>query len=83
MPRSNATRSHDVDLVVKQLGQRIRAARKARGFFQKDVAALIGVSIPSYQALEAGRGTPAFWTFVASCMVLDIPLESLLPKKIN
>ncbi|MDP9897366.1 DNA-binding XRE family transcriptional regulator [Variovorax boronicumulans] len=83
MPKPNAANSPDVDLVVKQLGQRIRAARVQRGLFQKDVAAIIGVSIPSYQALEAGRGTPAFWTFVASCIVLDISLESLLPREIN
>jgi transcriptional regulator with XRE-family HTH domain len=64
----------DVKAVVIRLGERLRKERKARELTQADLAALLGISIPSYQALEAGRGTTALWTWVAACVLLGIEI---------
>lgn len=64
----------DVKAVVIRLGERLRIERKARELTQADLAALLGISIPSYQALEAGRGTTALWTWVAACVLLGIEI---------
>jgi transcriptional regulator with XRE-family HTH domain len=64
----------DVKAVVSRLGDQLRNARKARGLTQSDLAGLLGISSPSYQALEAGRGTTALWTWVAACVLLGIEI---------
>lgn len=64
----------DVKAVVIRLGERLRAKRKACELTQADLAALLGISIPSYQALEAGRGTTALWTWVAACVLLGLEI---------
>lgn len=60
---------------VKGLGRQLREARVKQGLTQAEMASLIGVSIPSYQALEAGRGTTALWTWVAACLLLGVDLQ--------
>lgn len=56
------------------LGRQLREARIKQELTQAEMASLIGISIPSYQALEAGRGTTALWTWVAACLLLDVDL---------
>lgn len=60
---------------VQRLGLQLRAARESQQLSQKEMAALIGISIPSYQSLEAGRGTTALWTWVAACLLLGVEIQ--------
>ena len=69
-PRNH--QQEDIAQTVKELGRRLRTSRKAQGFTQAHMAALIGVSIPTYQHLESGKGTSALWVWVAACRLLGL-----------
>lgn len=64
--------TEDITQTVRELGVRLRVARKAQGLTQSEMAALLGVSIPSYQQLEYGRGTTALWLWVAASKLLGL-----------
>ncbi len=49
----------DVEAMTK-LGQRIRALRLQRNISQSQVAGVVGVTLPTYRKIEAGRGTVEF-----------------------
>ena len=64
----------DVEQELFSLGKQLRSARVAKGWTQAEMAGLIGISIPSYQAMESGTGKGALWTWVWACSVLDLEL---------
>ncbi len=64
----------DVEQELADLGKKLRGARVAKGWTQAEMAGLIGISIPSYQAMESGTGKGALWTWVWACAVLELEL---------
>lgn len=66
------------------VGQRLQAARIAKGLSQERVAHLAGIAGFTYQKFEKGEsrpGTPMnprLATLIALCQVLDLSLEDLL-----
>lgn len=45
------------DAIALQLGDALRERRLRKGVIQEDLAKLVGVSVPTIQKLEKGRGT--------------------------
>ena len=54
------------------LGEKIKNARSLRGLSQIEVANLMGVSLPTYQAVEHDRGNTVISNIKKVCEVLDI-----------
>lgn len=82
MPRRDAPPTFDS--FAATVGQRLHAARVAKGLSQEKVAHLAGIAGFTYQKFEKGEsrpGTPMnprLTTLIALCQVLDLPLEELL-----
>lgn len=45
------------DAIAQQLGDALRERRLRKGITQEDLANLVGVSVPTIQKVEKGRGT--------------------------
>ncbi|MCW2135155.1 helix-turn-helix transcriptional regulator [Arthrobacter sp. VKM Ac-2550] len=61
---------------VKDVGKRIRAARKEAGLTQKDLADLAGTSERTVRAIETGTGNPTLAAVAATANVLGLRLAA-------
>ena len=63
----------------RRLGEVLRAARGTRSM--TSVATAVGMSPETLRKIETGRvPTPAFFTVVALCAELDVPLDQLAER---
>jgi transcriptional regulator with XRE-family HTH domain len=69
-----------VNISQKQIGQRITALRKIKGFSQKDLANNIGMSRPSLAQIELGNRNIDVLEFHKLSMVLDFSLDEFLSE---
>lgn len=60
---------------LKTLGKLINAARRARGFTQKQLAERAGTSERTIIRLESGNANIAWGTVMTVCWLLDIPTD--------
>jgi transcriptional regulator with XRE-family HTH domain len=61
-------------------GERLRAARQARGFSQEQLAVRSGIAQPSISVFERGRSTPEPPTLLALAQALDLlPADLMVP----
>lgn len=78
--------SHDLDrelaLYLRQLGERIRAARKAKGLTQADMQAF-GFNQRHYQKLESGQANPSVATLYRLAAVFELRLPELIDPKLR
>lgn len=58
--------------------ERLRAAREAKGLTQADVANRLGVTRPSYTAIETGKASPSLTTIYKVAKALKIDAAELL-----
>ncbi len=59
-------------------GMRLAAARKAKGFSQTHLAALLGVSLPRYHAWERDNSTPnSIAIYRELCRQLEVTVDWL------
>lgn len=66
----------DWDELLADIGDRIRAERKARGWSQTELGLRAGLSLTLVQRLENGLTT--LRSFVAACAVLEVNIGDLL-----
>lgn len=64
--------------VAAKIGTRARAARRALGMTQQQVADAIGVADGFYSRIERGLAVPAVGTLLAIADVLDVSVDRLL-----
>ncbi len=71
----------DREAMIK-LGARLRAERLRRNFSQEHVAAIVGVTLPTYRKIEAGNGTIEFRHVARALGVLGYAdaLGELIPE---
>jgi transcriptional regulator with XRE-family HTH domain len=62
-------------LKLQALGQRVVHARKVRGLTQRDLAAMVGVSLSSVLALEKGEPGVAIGTLARVLEAMDLLAE--------
>ncbi|MEO0414851.1 MAG: helix-turn-helix domain-containing protein [Verrucomicrobiota bacterium] len=60
---------------ITELGQAIRARRKAAGITQLDLAELSGVALHTISDLECGKGNPTFSVLGQLCSVLGLEIS--------
>lgn len=58
--------------------RRLRAARKAKGLTQAEVAALVGIRQQSYYLYESGKQDPKSEVLADLCRALDVSPDYLL-----
>ena len=63
---------------LKELGQKLKAARKKKGLTQQQLADISHVSLKHIQNCERGEKNPSFEILRALVQVLDISLDSLI-----
>jgi transcriptional regulator with XRE-family HTH domain len=61
------------------LGQRIREARKIKGFDQESFGNAIGLSRPSVINIEKGRQRPSAYQLWLMAKILDQSIQELMP----
>ena len=66
------------DILLKDLGNRIREIRKERGMSQKQLAYKIGKDKQSIQRLESGNVNPSYIYLLQVCTGLEIELKDVL-----
>ena len=67
--------------IAKQVGENLRAARKAKGLTQKEVAALLGKYQPDYSEYETGKIELDYDKIVFLCEKLDMTPNDLFGWK--
>jgi transcriptional regulator with XRE-family HTH domain len=70
----------DVNISQEQIGQRITALRKMKGFSQKDLANNIGMSRPSLAQIELGNRNIDVLELHKLSLVLDFSLDKFLSE---
>jgi transcriptional regulator with XRE-family HTH domain len=65
-------------IVLKQIGARIKAARKVRELSQQAVADAAGINREYLSRVERGTENVSILTLVRVAAALDIPLRNLL-----
>lgn len=63
---------------LKAVGQRIKAAREAKGLTQEDLAALVELSPTHISVIERGVKAAKLDTFVSIANALEVSADSLL-----
>lgn len=63
-----------------QIGERIRAVRKARRMTQAEMAERMGVFPPDISQIENGRRDPTFRTLLRAADALDVPLSAFFTE---
>lgn len=63
---------------AQAVGQRIKAAREAKGLTQEELAALVDLSPTHMSVIERGLKVPNLDSFVAIANALDVSADSLL-----
>lgn len=64
--------------LVKRFGERLRAARKAKGFSQEGFASTVGIDRSYYGQIERGTKNITILKIHQICSVLDIQPGELL-----
>lgn len=60
--------------------ERVKARRKELGLTQAEMAERLGVSQPTYQAIEAGRFEPGLKQLYRVALALDSSVHDLIPE---
>ena len=63
---------------IKEIGRRIKLARKARRISQKDLADKLGRSLRTIQKYESGDIEVSITALVSLCQALNVPLSYLI-----
>lgn len=66
---------------MQNYGKRLKAARKAKGLTQVEIAAILGVTQGSYQRMETGNHDLKMSTIYQLCKTLNISADWLLGLK--
>ena len=64
-----------------ETGQRMRKARKSRGFTQEHVAKKVGMSTAAWCWFEQGKGSISLYKFRKACKVLRKCSNAMLGRK--
>ena len=76
MPRTSPTRRAAQDHA--QMGERLRAVRRARGLSLRELAKQLDVSPSLISQVETGRASPSVSTLYAIAQVLSVSVDDLL-----
>ncbi|PKM73100.1 MAG: hypothetical protein CVU91_05910 [Firmicutes bacterium HGW-Firmicutes-16] len=62
------------------LAEMLRELRKAKGYQQKEIAALLGISPQTYNGYETGRNEPPIEVLVRFSYLYELPIDMLVQK---
>lgn len=68
------------EILLKELGEKVRIARKERKMSQTELANKIGKDQPSINRLEQGNINPSYLYLLEVCQGLEMSLTILLSK---
>ena len=62
------------------LAEMLRELRKAKGYQQKEIAELLGISPQTYNGYETGRNEPPIEVLVRFSYLYELPIDMLVQK---
>lgn len=68
--------------IKREIGKRLKRARKDKGYTQEDVAGLLGLKQVSYSAFERGRSLISLEHLLKLPRILDKPITYFLPDSV-
>ncbi len=71
------------DMELKELGNMMQTARKAKKRTQEEIAKIIGVSKNTVSEWERGEMHPGFLNVKKYCEILEISIDDMLGVKKN
>lgn len=77
-PRAAASPAPTSDVFTRQVGERLHAIRRARGYSLDELAALTGVSKGTLSQIETGGTNPTLAVLWKICDGLGLPFASML-----
>ena len=72
-----------LDPIRKRLAQRLRQARKEKGYSQRDLGLLTGLSDKSISAYEKGKVIPPLEVLIRLAKELDKPVSYFVEEDLN
>ena len=69
--------------IKQQIGSAVRAARKARGMSQQEVADAIGTTLETVSKCERGASAPSLEVFLSMVRVLGLDVPDLVANASN
>lgn len=75
-----ASASSDLDHVVRDIGERVRALRQRNEFTLNDLSERTGLSLSMLSAVERGRTTPSLGTLHALAAALGVHITALFAQ---
>ncbi len=76
------TAEQSVERWTKEIGGRLREARKRAGLVQEDVAKQLGLSIEGYSSMERGKRLIGLEYLLALPSILGCKISDLLPDSV-
>lgn len=67
--------------ILRQLGERIAAARRAAGLTQEEAAHASGIGLKRWQRVEHGAVNPTVQTLAVMAAALDLEVWDLLTQR--
>lgn len=64
----------------RMIGQTVTSIRKGKGYSQKEIAALLGISQATYSTYERGRTEPPTEILVRLSYLFDCPIDILVQR---
>mgnify|MGYP000905060759 CR=1 FL=1 len=68
---------------MSTLGNRLQELRKAKGVYQREMAALLDITLRAYQLYEADRGYPTVAGLIRLADYFEVPLDYLVGRSNN
>jgi putative transcriptional regulator len=69
------------EVLLKQLGERIRQIRNGKGISQAKLGAIIDKDQQAIQRIEAGRVNPTYYHLYLIAKGLEVALEEIIKEK--
>lgn len=68
---------------MSSLGNRLQQLRKEKGVYQREIAALLDITLRAYQLYEADRGYPTVPGLIRLADYFDVSLDYLVGRSDN
>jgi transcriptional regulator with XRE-family HTH domain len=69
-----------MDTTAKEIGKKLKTARRAKDMTQTELADLVGLDVTSYARIERGEVNVSLDNFIKILKVLNLKLNDIIPQ---
>lgn len=78
MESNDLSEARGMDILLSDIGKRIKQARQAKGLSQMELAEAVGISVSFLSNIEVGRQSMNIRTLIAISDILDVSTDWIL-----